>query len=58
MQIDHDENDNKKFPNYGDRQFHEDRLGRSIGRADGLRWIFPIFLVAVVMFFARTGWPF
>lgn len=58
MEIDHDPNDGKKFPNYGDKQYHQDKLGRSPTPADAWSWFGPILIFAVSMYLWRYGWPF
>lgn len=58
MQIDHDPNEGRKYPNYGEKQWAQEKHGRPANPRDLLNYIWPIACVAVALFLWRNGWPF
>ncbi|MGV2071675.1 hypothetical protein ACQZ4Z_13055 [Agrobacterium vitis] len=51
--IDHDPNDNKKFPDYGDRLWAEEKFGPDRSWKDLLAYIVPFAVVGLVMMIWR-----
>lgn len=58
MQIDHDPNEHRKFPDYGERKWATDTHGREATPSDLIRFLLPIAAVSIALFLWRTGWPF
>jgi len=52
-QIDHDPNENRKFPDYGDRQWAKKKFGENPTPADLIYYLLPFAAVAVAMFLWR-----
>lgn len=52
-QIDHDPNENVKFPDYGDRQWAKSKFGENPKPSDLFYYLLPIAAVAVAMYLWR-----
>lgn len=52
-QIDHDPNENRKFPDYGERKWAREKFGKDPEPMDLLYYLAPIAAVAIVMFLWR-----
>lgn len=52
-QIDHDPNEHRKFPDYGDRQWAKENFGENPRPSDLFYYLLPYIAVAVCMFLWR-----
>jgi len=52
-QIDHDPNENVKFPDYGDRQWAKKKFGENPKPADLFFYILPTAAVAIALYLFR-----
>lgn len=52
-EIDHDPNENRKLPNYGERDWARQKYGRDANPGDLLYFLIPIAVIAVAMFLWR-----
>lgn len=51
--IDHDPNENVKFPDYGDRKWAKEKFGENPSPSDLLYYLLPIAAVAIALFLWR-----
>jgi hypothetical protein len=52
-QIDHDPNENAKFPDYGDKQWAQKKFGPSPKPSDLFFYLLPTAAVAIAMYIWR-----
>jgi hypothetical protein len=52
-QIDHDPNEHRKFPDYGDRKWAKDKFGENPKPSDLFFYLLPTIFVAVAMYIWR-----
>jgi hypothetical protein len=52
-QIDHDPNENRKFPDYGDRQWAKEKFGENPRPLDLVLYLAPTIAIAVAMYIWR-----
>lgn len=53
MQIDHDPNENKKFPDYGEREWAKKKFGAEPQLTDLLYYLIPLAAVTIVLHWIR-----
>lgn len=53
-QIEHDKNEFKKMPDYGERAFAKEKFGDNPRPSDLLSYFWPFFCMAVALFLWRS----